>query len=316
MRGLVLSLVFIGLFPDATFAGLPITALAISPDGRQIVTGSQAGIELRNLPGLTRTATWPTELAHVHDLRFSPDGTWLLAAGGAPAEEGAVEIYRWPEGTRTLRVGGHDDVIYGAAWSPDGSRWATAGGDGVCQVFSAATGESLVRYEGHSRTVLGISYLPDSETIGSVSVDQTLRLWSSKSGGHIRTLDNHIGTVNRLAVRPVPIANGVSPGPTIVATISEDKTVRLWQPTIGRLMRFARLSSPPRAVVWSPAGEHLLVGCNDGHVRVLDPDTMQITREVSAVPGRIYELAVSPDGAVIVAGESGVQLLGIDRAAE
>ena len=141
----------------------------------------------------------PTELAHVHDLAFSPDGQTLLAAGGSPAEEGRVEVLSWPEweaGSAAWLV-----TTTSSTASP-GRRMessATAGADGICQVFAAADAKRLARYEGHSRPVLALAFLPDGKTIASVGVDQTLRLWDSATGEHLRTLDNHVGTVNGIA---------------------------------------------------------------------------------------------------------------------
>lgn len=65
----------------------PITAAAIAPDGDAVLLGSQSGIELRSWPELAAMGRLPTELTHVHDLRFSPDGRQLLAVGGTPAEQ-------------------------------------------------------------------------------------------------------------------------------------------------------------------------------------------------------------------------------------
>jgi WD40 repeat protein len=307
MRPLLLAIAMLAAAP--AYAAAPITAAALSPDGKQVVLGSQDGIEIRSWPELVVAGKLATELDHVHDLKFSPDGETLLVAGGSPAEEGCVEVLSWPTGKLARRVTGHDDVVYRVAWSQDGKQWATAGGDGVCQVFAAEDAKRLARYEGHSRPVLSIAYLPDGKTIASVGVDQSLRLWNSASGEHVRTLDNHVGAVNGVAVRPAG-----SDSPAIVATISEDKTVRLWQPSIGRLMRFARLASVPRAVAWSPNGDRLLVGCNDGRVRVLHPDSVEVVETLDGLEGRIYELVIDPaSNRILIGGEAGCRVVEIGR---
>ena len=46
-------------------AAPPITAAAFTPDGKQVVTGSQAGIEVRSWPALTVTGHLKTDLSHV-----------------------------------------------------------------------------------------------------------------------------------------------------------------------------------------------------------------------------------------------------------
>lgn len=288
-----------------TYADPPITAVTIAPDEQQVVLGSQLGIEIRSLPDLNVTGKLATQLEHVHDLKFSPDGKSLLAAGGSPAQSGRVEVWNWSKRERTLEVDGHKDVVYRVAWSPKGTQWITCSGDGRCFVFSAAIGERVTQYEGHSRGVLAGVYV-DNYLIASTGIDQTIRLWNSGDGSHMRTLDNHVGTVNDVALQPA-LAN---PASDVIATISEDRTVRTWQPRIGRLMRFTRLASVPRSLAWSNEGTKLYVGCDDAHFRIIDAESMETEAEVDGLVGRIYELVVdSASMFIVIAGERGVRIL-------
>jgi WD40 repeat protein len=281
-------------------AAPPITAAAFTPDGKQVLVGSQAGIEIRSWPGLAVTGRLETDLSHVHDLAFAPDGRTLLSAGGSPGASGVVEVWNWPDRKRTQRVEGHKDIVYHVAWSPDGRRWVTASGDNSCRVYSG--GELVSRYDGHSRPVLSVTFLPDGKSVVSAGVDQSLQVWETDTGKHLRTLDNHVAAVTGLAVRPGTAADA----PPAVVSIGDDRTVRLWQPTVGRLVRFSRLPVKPQAVAWSPGGDHLLVGGADGRIRILDPDTLEVTAEKPAVDGRIYSLIPVPKGRGLLAGGAGL----------
>lgn len=295
---------------DHSWAAAPVTAVTLTPDGKQAVIGSQAGIEVRSAPELVVARSLPTNLVNVHDLAFSPDGQTLLAAGGIPAEAGIVEVLHWPDGKRIREVKCHDDVVYRVTWSADGTHWASAGGDGKCQIVDARTGERRSRYIEHSRRVVSIVYLPDGKSIASAGGDETLRLWDSRTGASLRILDNHVAAVNAIAVRPV--AHDSLP---VLATLGEDRTVRLWQPTIGRLMRFAKLPSTPRCVAWSKNGDFLMVGCNDGRVRQLNFDALGVVKTHDGAIGRIHELLIeSTTGGILIAGENGVQLIEGDQA--
>src|SRR5262249_24701388 len=106
-------------------AAPPVTAVVFTPDGRAVVVGSRAGLEGRTWPELEKVRTLATELAHVHDLAFAPDGKSLAAAGGAPAQSGVVELFRWPDGGLLHRMKLHRDLVYAVAWRSDSAVFAT-----------------------------------------------------------------------------------------------------------------------------------------------------------------------------------------------
>ena len=91
----------------------------------------------------------------------------------------------------------------------------------------------------------------------------------------------------------------------MVASIGADRTLRLWQPTIGRMVRLARLESDPTALAWLADGRAVAVACADGHVRLIDPETVAILSDLPALDGRPYCLATAPDGSLLVGGQHG-----------
>ncbi|MBW3543364.1 MAG: hypothetical protein KY476_24180, partial [Planctomycetes bacterium] len=290
-----------------TTSGAPVTALAVSTDGHTIVAGSQAGVELLGWPGLKTTRRLDVDLEHVHDLAFSPDGKRLAVAGGTPAQWGSVVMYAWPSLKRLYEQSVHDDVVYSVTWQSDSTGWASASHDGMVNLHRADNGKLIATLAGHSRGVRAVCFLDEGGVLVSAGLDHTLRVWNATSGERLRSLDHHTAAVHDLSVRPAT-AGSEHAGPPMVASVSDDRTIRLWQPTIGRMVRFVRLAEAvPLAVEWTADGLRLLVTADDGRLRLIDPDTAAVTGVLPALDGWAWSLAVHPDGEhALVGGPGGV----------
>jgi WD40 repeat protein len=274
----------------------PITALVWNE--KEILIGSQGGLEVRSWPELKTLRKLPTELSSVHDIAFSSDATKLFVVGGRPGQSGAIEIYHWPKGDVALRATPNKDVIYAVAWNEASDRVVTASADGKLAVIDASNGKVIKSIEGHSRPTTCVAWLPNN-TIISGSTDESLRIWNAQSGESIRTLSNHTKPVLGLAFRPQQKEQ------PMVASIGADKTVRFWQPAIGRMVRFVKLVSEPRALAWSQDGKLLVVACVDGKVCVINPETAEIQSKLNGISGVAHCVTMTKDGQVIVAGEGG-----------
>ena len=277
----------------------PVTALVIAPDGKSIIAGSQAGIQILTYPDFKPDRTLPTELPNIHDLAFSPDGKTVAIAGGIPGKRGMVELFSWPEAKLLHRLKPHSDLIHAIAWRSDSSAFATASADRTIGLHDTA-GKTLKTFEGHSRGVLAVAFLPEDRELVTAGIDESVRLWDVKSGETLRTLANHTKPVHGLTVQP-----GKRDAPPMVVSVSDDRTVRLWQPTLGRLVRFARLDNVPLAVAWSSDGATILVACKDGNLRSIDPDTMEVNMNERGIDGIAYSIAVAPDGSIVIGGQNG-----------
>lgn len=270
----------------------PVVALACSPDGEHILAGGQFGVEVYDLPAgkhldeqgapiaLKQPArTLDVQMANVHAIAFSPAGDQVAIGGGAPSDGGALAVYSWPEFEVLFRAEPHTDLIYGIAWSTDGKQLATVSYDRDVKLLSATDGSETTTLAGHSRPVLDVTWLPNAEAqdsgiVATVGVDRSLRIWNVTDAKLLRSLENHTQTIQAIAARP----NQQAKARPMVATAGADKTVRFWQPTIGRLVRFARLEAVPLDLVWTSDGQTAIAACEDGSLRMINPETANVTQ--------------------------------------
>lgn len=289
------------------------TAAVFAPDGQAVILGSHSGIELRSWPNLDLMRRIECGLDTIHDLAFSPNHEWLLVAGGSAARFGEVEIWHWPDERMTKRLRCHDDVVMRVAWSPSGGHWVTASADGHCQVRTSRSHELVSKYQGHSRPVLAVVCLPDEQTIVSAGVDGTVQVWDLQSATRVRSMDNHLASINDLMLLSnglsEPAASSSAVLPSIVS-ISDDHTVRLWQPTIGRLVRFARMPDPICALDCRLNGNCLAIATESGEFRVFESQTLNPIFSARVSAARIYAIAMAPEGnAALVVGRGCLEQL-------
>jgi WD40 repeat protein/serine/threonine protein kinase len=149
--------------------------MALSPDGRQLVTGG---------PGPSRwwDLATRTNVVFGDGMRrplFSPDGRTLLLLNRA----GRAEL--WDSTNRSLRLGLGQQSSFGpgAAFSPNGRVLAIASdplsSEQMITLWDTFTGQLLGSCVGHKQGIVGLAFSPDGRTLASVSHDSTLKLWST-----------------------------------------------------------------------------------------------------------------------------------------
>jgi WD40 repeat protein len=96
---------------------------------------------------------------------FSPDGKLLAGSKG--------KVWDAQTGKELFIIQGG-----GAAFSPDGSRLASAGGEWL-KVWNTQTGEELLTLKVHTGGVGNVVFSPDGHRLAGVGWDGSVRIWDA-----------------------------------------------------------------------------------------------------------------------------------------
>ena len=221
-----------------------------------------------------RTAVRQTELAQrrLYDVqmtlvqRYWEDYNGTLLHQGLvdqlPANQGGVdrrgfEWFYWDRKMSgdhlTLRLG--YTRISSLAYSPDGRRLASAGGD--LKVWDAATGQEIQTLEGHSGHLTCVAFSLDGQRIAAGDASDPrkpggeVKVWGAETGREIWTLTGHTRKVSSLAY---------SPDGQRLASAAQDE-VKLWDTRTGQeTQTFKGPSASVNCVAFSPDGRRLAFG--------------------------------------------------------
>ncbi|KAF2739545.1 WD40 repeat-like protein [Polyplosphaeria fusca] len=111
----------------------------------------------------------------------------LRAATGSD-DTSLVFYHGAPFKFNTSLRGQHNRFVFGTAFAPDGSVFASVGADRRIWLYDGRTGEAKVQIgEGvHTGSIFGISWAKDSKQFVTASADQTVRIWDPEAGKAIQ----------------------------------------------------------------------------------------------------------------------------------
>jgi WD40 repeat protein len=167
---------------------------------------------------------------------------------------------------------------------------------GIVEIFEAATGQRratlITNYP-----VGSLAFSPNDTILASGqwdSIDGRVDVWDLQTGGHIGTLKGHNKDINSIEF---------SPCGNMIATCSDDCTVRIWN-TFPLDCRYILEGHSKRIsdVCWSASGSTIISGSEDKTIKVWSVSDQQCSQTLTIqTGGPVYSLATSPDSSLVAA---------------
>ncbi|MGB3516780.1 MAG: protein kinase [Elainellaceae cyanobacterium] len=261
----------------------PVQAIAFSPDGQVIATGSpDRTARLWDVATQTEVRRW----LHAHSVVqvvFSQDGQRLVTATGSPLplrQGHSAQVWDVQTGEAIAQVA-HQGNITDVALSDDGTLLATASFDRTAQVWDL-TQNTLVAQVQHQEAVMGVT-LTQGRQLGTASLDNTAQLWELVGNPALTVLEEE-GPILAIAFSPVD---------SLIAVSSGDGTLSLWHED-GRRLRQWQTEYPVHTLTFSPDGQ-ILAATNHRNVQLWQPDSGSLLLTLPPM-NPVNAIAFSPDG--------------------
>jgi WD40 repeat protein len=320
----LLRYVFVEFSPDGT------TLAACSSGTREAVLWSvEAKSETKRLTG--------GSFIGLRDVGFTADGKHVLAGEGDANDRSSMEsdsghgkLWVWNVQTGQARsIPQHQDSIWSAASSPDGTRIATAGIDGSVRVLDLVTDQTQVLQAPNLKGMQRVQFSPDGRWVSAVPrLWGTATVWDVASGDMVKhivfdseTIDARFSPDGKSMLVPeltgaLHLFNAAtweklttyyhdghqqnmaafSPKGDLIVSVGDNGKIFGWKASPDEQKDRLGFSWPVSEVKFSADGQILAVGVGDGAVHIFDASTIETRATLPAThnparsPGR-FEFA-------------------------
>jgi cytochrome c len=273
------------IFAQLRGHGGPVRALAVSADGKQLVSGSFDTAAIRW--SLSRNVAEQVLRFHdapVNAVAFLKDGR--IATAGADAH-----IALWTPGQQTPDhvLEGHSGPIVALAVSPDGKWIASASWDRTVRLWPLAGGSPRV-LEGHTQNVNSVAFTRDGKQLVSAGYDGTIRIW--QIGGDSMAVIN----------MQTPLNTVVLADDDEIIAAGANGVVFFLSPSGQALGQLKAGETPIIQLALSHDGAIGAAASTRGSVAIFDPKSHKLLHTLVGPGFPVWSIAFLPDNRTLLTG--------------
>jgi hypothetical protein len=269
-----------------------VASIAASPWAPLVAVSGQHQVLLYHPESLELAGILPFPERRPNVLKFSRNGSLLLAGGGQGAKLGRVVVWDVKTGRRAIEVGQEYDAVLAADLSADQTRIALGGPGKLVKIFSTRDGDLEHAIKKHTDWVTAVEFSPDGVLLATGDRNGGLHVWEARSGNLYQTLQGHRAAVTDLSWRA---------DSNVLASSGEDGQVTLWEMQNGsRAGGWAAHPGGVLSVEFSTAGTIATAG-RDGFVRLWQAAGTKI-RDLESFGDLATAVALTHDAARVVGG--------------
>ena len=281
-----------------------VRALAISPDGTTVATGSDdSQVRIWNVgPTTLELRAMLPHPSAIHRIAFSPSGQILATT--AHRNKG-VQLWHSPDFRRGPFLQ-HPDRVHQVCFSPDGRLVATAAYDRAVWLWRAQSGQAVwPKPLNHGSHVLAIAFSPSGKFLITAGRDRSIRRWDLATGELAGDPLLHNDAVRAIVFNPQD--------ENMLLAASEDGIVKLWNVETGEQTRQFSHGYSIAAMTISVDGKTVLTGGRNGIARVWDTIHLREIDRTLSHDGEIRDLSISRNGrwAATASGDGAARLWSI-----
>ncbi|MEX0703641.1 MAG: WD40 repeat domain-containing protein [Planctomycetales bacterium] len=265
--------------------GDKVTCLALSADGKRLVSGSDdKTVRVWDLAAGKEVHAFRDHANFVLDLAISPDGRRALSGSGGEFQNGrfvvgndrSLRLWDLDRKEQLLKLEGHAAPVWSVRFLAEGRQAISVSGDPdfAVRVWDLEGGKELRRIGGRQHSGQGVAVSADGRLLftGAPPPDAGGRLWDVETGKELRRLTGPRAMIRGAAFSPDGKRLLTGGGNFVKGGL--DTALRLWDVETGReLRRFEGHQELVWCVAFSIDGRKALSGSVDGTIRLWDVET-------------------------------------------